>query len=170
MTSTPNHALQRTRSAVTAAASDLRFSATMQPPRPLHLSLSLGSLGLRTMDALKRMSLCSILLSTCCLFTACSHIYYLPGHSQANYTNPPPITIAVGERRLVAREPYLNLLPPAPTMSMVRSSDPQIVAVEHDFPHHRAFLVARVAGHTTVRYWPDFTKANNRGFIVYVHP
>ena len=41
----PNHALQRTRSAVTAAASGLRLAATMQPPRQLRASLSLGSLG-----------------------------------------------------------------------------------------------------------------------------
>ena len=43
---TPNHALQRTGSAVTAPAADhLRLSAHRQVPRPLRLSLSLGALG-----------------------------------------------------------------------------------------------------------------------------
>ena len=43
---TPNHALQRTGSAVTAPAADHhRLSAHRQVPRPLRLSLSLGSLG-----------------------------------------------------------------------------------------------------------------------------
>jgi type II secretory pathway pseudopilin PulG len=42
----PNHALQRTGSAVTAPAADhRRLSAHRQVPRPLRLSLSLGSLG-----------------------------------------------------------------------------------------------------------------------------
>jgi hypothetical protein len=45
MTATPNHALQRTAPHVTAAASGLRLSATMQPPRRAPRSLSLGSLG-----------------------------------------------------------------------------------------------------------------------------
>ncbi len=43
---TANHALQRTGSAVTAPAADHhRLSAHRQVPRPLRLSLSLGSLG-----------------------------------------------------------------------------------------------------------------------------
>ena len=43
---TPNHALQRTGSAVTAPAADhRRLAAHRQVPRPLRLSLSLGSLG-----------------------------------------------------------------------------------------------------------------------------
>ena len=43
---TPNHALQRTGSAVTAPAADHhRLSTHRQVPRPLRLSLSLGSLG-----------------------------------------------------------------------------------------------------------------------------
>ena len=42
---TPNHALQRTATAVTAAASCLRLSPTAQPPRQPPPSLSLGSLG-----------------------------------------------------------------------------------------------------------------------------
>jgi hypothetical protein len=42
---TPVQALQRTRSAFTAAASDHRLSTTTQPPRQLRTSLSLGSLG-----------------------------------------------------------------------------------------------------------------------------
>ena len=42
----PNHALQRTGSAVTAPAADHhRLSTHRQVPRPLRLSLSLGSLG-----------------------------------------------------------------------------------------------------------------------------
>jgi hypothetical protein len=42
----PNHALQRTGSAVTAPAPDHHhLSAHRQVPRPLRLSLSLGSLG-----------------------------------------------------------------------------------------------------------------------------
>jgi hypothetical protein len=42
----PNHALQRTGSAVTApAALHRRLSTHRQVPRPLRLSLSLGSLG-----------------------------------------------------------------------------------------------------------------------------
>jgi hypothetical protein len=42
----PNHALQRTGSAVTAPAADRRHLSThRQVPRPLRLSLSLGSLG-----------------------------------------------------------------------------------------------------------------------------
>ena len=42
----PNHALQRTGSAVTAPAADHhRLSAHRQVPRPLRLSLSLGSFG-----------------------------------------------------------------------------------------------------------------------------
>ena len=41
----PNHALQRTRSAVTLAASSHRLSPAMQPARQLRESLSLGSLG-----------------------------------------------------------------------------------------------------------------------------
>jgi hypothetical protein len=41
----PNHALQRTAPHVTAAASGLRLSATVQPPRRAPRSLSLGSLG-----------------------------------------------------------------------------------------------------------------------------
>ena len=45
-TPTPNHALQRTGSAVTAPAADHhRLSTHRQVPRPLRLSLSLGSLG-----------------------------------------------------------------------------------------------------------------------------
>jgi hypothetical protein len=45
-TATPNHALQRTGSAVTAPAADHpRLSAHRQVPRPLRLSLSLGSFG-----------------------------------------------------------------------------------------------------------------------------
>ena len=45
-TATPNHALQRTGSAVTAPAADHhRLSTHRQVPRPLRLSLSLGSLG-----------------------------------------------------------------------------------------------------------------------------
>jgi hypothetical protein len=51
---TPNHALQRTRAAVTAPASCPRLSPTAQGPRQPRVSLSLGSLGalahlLRTM-------------------------------------------------------------------------------------------------------------------------
>ena len=47
MTATPNHALQRTGSAVTAPAADHhRLSTHRQVPRPLRLSLSLGSLAL----------------------------------------------------------------------------------------------------------------------------
>ncbi len=43
---TPNHALQRTGSAVTAPATlHRRLSTHRQAPRPLRLSLSLGSLG-----------------------------------------------------------------------------------------------------------------------------
>ena len=42
---TPNQALQRTRSAVTLAASGRHLSPTMQPARQLRESLSLGSLG-----------------------------------------------------------------------------------------------------------------------------
>ncbi len=42
---TPNQALQRTRSAVTLAASCRRLPPTMQPARQLRESLSLGSLG-----------------------------------------------------------------------------------------------------------------------------
>ena len=42
---TPNHALQRTAPAVTAAASCLRLSPTAQPPRQPPPSLSLRSLG-----------------------------------------------------------------------------------------------------------------------------
>ena len=46
MNETPNHALQRTGSAVTAPAADHRHLSThRQVPRPLRLSLSLGSLG-----------------------------------------------------------------------------------------------------------------------------
>jgi len=45
MTESPNHALQRTAPHVTAAASGLRLSPTMQPPRRAPRSLSLGSLG-----------------------------------------------------------------------------------------------------------------------------
>jgi hypothetical protein len=42
----PNQALQRTGSAVTAPAADHhRLSAHRQVPRPLRLSLSLGSMG-----------------------------------------------------------------------------------------------------------------------------
>jgi hypothetical protein len=41
----PDHALQRTAPHVTAAASGLRLSATMQPPRRAPRSLSLRSLG-----------------------------------------------------------------------------------------------------------------------------
>jgi hypothetical protein len=43
---TPNHALQRTGSAVTAPAADRHHLSTYrQVPRPLRLSLSLGSFG-----------------------------------------------------------------------------------------------------------------------------
>ena len=42
-----NHALQRTALAVTAPASDLRLSPTMQGPRQPPPSLSLQSLGAR---------------------------------------------------------------------------------------------------------------------------
>ena len=45
MTATANHALQRTRSAVTLAASSLRLSPTTQPARQLREPLSLASLG-----------------------------------------------------------------------------------------------------------------------------
>jgi hypothetical protein len=45
MNESPNHALQRTRSAVTLAASSRHLSPTMQPARQLRESLSLGSLG-----------------------------------------------------------------------------------------------------------------------------
>ena len=44
-TPTPNHALQRTRAAVTPAASGLRLSPTAQRSRQPRRSLSLGSLG-----------------------------------------------------------------------------------------------------------------------------
>jgi len=45
----PNHALQRTGSAVTAPAADHHhLSARRQMPRPLRLSLSLGSLAVRS--------------------------------------------------------------------------------------------------------------------------
>jgi hypothetical protein len=44
-TNSPNPTLQRTRSAVTAPASDLRLSPAAQPPRQLRTSLSLPSLG-----------------------------------------------------------------------------------------------------------------------------
>ena len=44
-TATPNHALQRTATAVTAPASGLRLSLAMQGPRQPPRSLSLGSLG-----------------------------------------------------------------------------------------------------------------------------
>jgi hypothetical protein len=42
MSRTPNHALQRTAPHVTAAASDLRLSPTVQPPCRAPRSLSLG--------------------------------------------------------------------------------------------------------------------------------
>jgi len=46
MTATPNQALQRTGSAVTALAADhRRLSTHRQVPRPLRLSLSLRSFG-----------------------------------------------------------------------------------------------------------------------------
>jgi|GEM_PF-1091559 len=44
----PNQALQRTRSAVTAAASGLRFAATMQPPRQLPRVAELGVVSRRS--------------------------------------------------------------------------------------------------------------------------
>jgi hypothetical protein len=45
----PNHALQRTGSAVTAPAADHHHLSThRQVPRPLRLSLSLGSFGVAT--------------------------------------------------------------------------------------------------------------------------
>ena len=44
-TQTPNHALQRTRAAVTAPASCLRLSPAAQGPRQPRPSLTLGSLG-----------------------------------------------------------------------------------------------------------------------------
>ncbi len=49
MTATPNHALQRTGSAVTPPAADHRHLSThRQVPRPLRPSLSLGALGVTT--------------------------------------------------------------------------------------------------------------------------
>ena len=48
MTATPNHALQRTRAAVTPAASGLRLSPTAQRSRQPRGSLSLRSLGFRS--------------------------------------------------------------------------------------------------------------------------
>ena len=48
VTATPNHALQRTRAAVTPAASDLRLSPTAQRSRQPRGSLSLGSLAAST--------------------------------------------------------------------------------------------------------------------------
>ena len=45
MTATPNHALQRTRAAVTPAASGLRLAPAAQRSRQPRGSLSLGSLG-----------------------------------------------------------------------------------------------------------------------------
>ena len=45
---TPNTALQRTRAAVTPAASSLRLSPTTQQSRPSRVSLSLGPLGVAT--------------------------------------------------------------------------------------------------------------------------
>lgn len=49
----PNHALQRTGSAVTAPAADhRRLSTPRQVPRPLRLSLSLGSFGVIAMRTL----------------------------------------------------------------------------------------------------------------------
>ncbi|MCE9612417.1 MAG: hypothetical protein K8R23_19635 [Chthoniobacter sp.] len=45
-TATPNHVLERKGSAVTAPAADRRHLSThRQVPRPLRLSLSLGSFG-----------------------------------------------------------------------------------------------------------------------------
>ena len=56
-TQSPNHALQRTRSAVTLAASCRRLSHTTQPARQLRESLSLGSFGESTpMNLLLRTS------------------------------------------------------------------------------------------------------------------
>ena len=48
MTATPNHALQRTATAVTLAASAAAFPPTVQPARQPPPSLSLGSLGVAT--------------------------------------------------------------------------------------------------------------------------
>ena len=48
MQPSPNHALQRTRAAVTPAASDLRLAPTTQRSRQPRGSLSLGSLGVAT--------------------------------------------------------------------------------------------------------------------------
>ena len=67
---TPNHALQRTRSAVTLAASCRRLSPTMQPACQLRESLSLGSLG----DSARVLSIMHfvILLFACFMSSACA--------------------------------------------------------------------------------------------------
>lgn len=60
----PNHALQRTGSAVTAPVADhLRLSVHRQVPRPLRLSLSLGSLE-RQVTSVRRFSETRQLLPT----------------------------------------------------------------------------------------------------------
>ncbi len=59
-TETPNHALQRTATAVTAPASCLRLSPTMQGPRQPPPSLSLGSFG-KNMKTLMTLALLALL-------------------------------------------------------------------------------------------------------------
>ena len=81
---TPNQALQRTGSAVTAPAADhRRLSAHRQVPRPLRLSLSLGSLG-----ALH--ALCSTALSSE-LYLASSRWQFFPSFHHAVGTGSRPV-------------------------------------------------------------------------------
>ena len=69
-TETPNHALQRTATAVTAPASCLRLSPTMQGPRQPQRSLSLGSLGVATFFFVNRAIILSAVVGTLLLFAA----------------------------------------------------------------------------------------------------
>ena len=90
-TATPNHALQRTRAAVTPAASGLRLSPAAQRSRQPRGSLSLGSLAVAT--RIVRTTLQIFLCAACFLAGACASQPTRPTHrSVAPATTKPTDT------------------------------------------------------------------------------
>ena len=98
-----------------------------------------------------------------------SPMYYLPGHSSRNYVNPPPVTMRVGERRILVSRggiPGLSWGAFPPDIYTAMSLDTNVAVVDY-YPRSKvSYVRAFAAGSTRVKYFP--IGSDNHGFEVTV--
>ena len=100
------------------------------------------------------------------LLTGCGRNFPLPGHDINNVSAPPDITLRAGERKQ-AYWTGIELMPtPDPVL---KSTDPDVVAIEYANGYKTAYLRALAPGTSRVYYY-NGTGAHNRGFLVTVMP